>query len=49
VSVRAAAALVALLALSGVALARFGQYIGYPYQPLPNIPYDGRFIFVRVR
>ena len=48
-SVRAAAALVALLALSGVALARFGQYIGYPYHPLPNIPYDGRFTFVRVR
>jgi hypothetical protein len=46
VPIRGATALFALAALTSVA---FGQYIAYPYQPLPNIPYDGRFTFVRVR
>src|SRR5262249_44114097 len=50
--IRAATVVLALTALSGgVALAQFGQVglVGYPYHPLPNIPYDGRFTFVRVR
>ena len=42
---------------SGVALAQrgfndFGDFrglIGPPYRPLKNIPYDGRFTFLRVR
>ncbi|HUC73682.1 MAG TPA: DUF4159 domain-containing protein [Vicinamibacterales bacterium] len=43
-------ALAVLLAMGGAALAQFGfGVIGPPYQPLPNIPYDGRFTFVRVR
>src|SRR5215813_2162478 len=37
---------IVVLGLSVVAL---GQYIGPPYEPLPNVPYDGRFTFVRVR
>ena len=36
----------AIVATGGLALA---QYIAYPYLPLRNIPYDGRFTFVRVR
>src|SRR5439155_800108 len=38
------------LAFSGVALAQFG-FGGFrgSYEPLPNIRYDGRFTFVRVR
>jgi len=39
-------AIVVVLTLGTVALA---QYIGYPYKPLANIPYDGRFTFVRIR
>ncbi|HUK36998.1 MAG TPA: DUF4159 domain-containing protein [Vicinamibacterales bacterium] len=44
------AAAVLVLATAGVALAQFG-FGGFrePYQPLPNIRYDGRFTFVRVR
>jgi Domain of unknown function (DUF4159) len=43
-------ALVAALAMGAVALAQFGfDGIRDPYRPLPNIPYDGRFTFVRVR
>jgi len=43
-------ALVSVLAFSGVALAQFG-FGGFrgSYEPLPNIRYDGRFTFVRVR
>jgi len=37
---------IAVVATGSFALA---QYIGYPYRPQPNIPYDGRFTFVRVR
>src|SRR5215831_19601880 len=39
-----------VLAMSAAALAQFGLG-GFrdAYQPLPNIPYDGRFTFVRVR
>ena len=38
------------LAVSAAAFAQFGSgLVGYPYKPLPNIPYDGRFTFVRVR
>jgi len=37
---------VVVLASAAVALA---QYIGYPYQPLANTAYDGRFTFVRIR
>ena len=41
---------VLVIAMSGAALAQFGLG-GFRdvYQPLPNIPYDGRFTFVRVR
>src|SRR5258708_23067493 len=41
---------VAVVAMGGAALAQFGigGFRGL-YQPLPNIPYDGRFTFVRVR
>jgi uncharacterized protein DUF4159 len=43
-------ALAAVFALSGVAIAQFGFGGSRDfYQPLPNIPYDGRFTFVRVR
>jgi hypothetical protein len=36
--------------MSGAALAQFGfGGIDGSYRPLPNIPYDGRFTFVRVR
>ena len=43
-------ALVSVLAFAGVALAQFGfgDFRGW-YEPLPNIRYDGRFTFVRVR
>ena len=43
-------ALVSVLAFGSVALAQFG-FGGFrgSYKPLPNIPYDGRFTFVRVR
>ena len=39
-----------VLAMSGVALAqfRFDDFRDV-YRPLPNIPYDGRFTFARVR
>src|SRR5262252_5435715 len=38
------------LALSAVTFAQFGfGLVGWPYKPLPNTPYDGRFTFVRVR
>ena len=42
--------LAVVLAMGGVALAQigFGGFNG-SYRPLPNIPYDGRFTFVRVR
>src|SRR5258707_2753503 len=49
---------IALVALAGVAalaqrgfdgLNGFGGGFSWPYKPLPNIPYDGRFTFVRVR
>jgi len=47
------AALVLLLSLAGVSYAQFErefrrEFSG-AYRPLPNIPYDGRFTFVRVR
>jgi hypothetical protein len=47
---RTAAALVAVVVMGGSALAQFG-FGGFRglYEPLPNIPYDGRFTFVRVR
>src|SRR5262249_27121371 len=38
-------ALAACVAIAGA----FAQYVGYPYHPFPNIPYDVRFTFVRVR
>jgi hypothetical protein len=43
-------ALIVVLATSGAALAQFG-FGGFRdlYRPLPNLPYDGRFTFVRVR
>ena len=44
-----AGGIVLALAMSGVALAQFGFGFREPYPPLPNIPYDGRFTFVRVR
>jgi uncharacterized protein DUF4159 len=45
-----AIALGVVLAIGAGALAQFG-FGGFrdAYQPLPNIPYDGRFTFVRVR
>jgi hypothetical protein len=47
---RTIVSLAAVLALGGVALAQFGFRAARDfYQPLPNIPYDGRFTFVRVR
>ncbi len=46
----AIAAFLIALAASAVAFAQFGYgVVGWPYKPLPNIPYDGRFTFVRVR
>ena len=40
----------AVLAVSAAAFAQFGVgAFGDAYQPLPNVPYDGRFTFVRVR
>ena len=49
---RARRAIIALfvLAAGGTAFAQFG-FSGFRgwYQPLPNLPYDGRFTFVRVR
>ena len=46
----AVTAILFALALSAAAFAQFGPgLVGWPYKPLPNIPYDGRFTFVRVR
>ena len=47
---RSTIALAVVLVMGGVALAQFdfGGFNG-SYRPLPNIPYDGRFTFVRVR
>ena len=47
---RTIVALGVVLAFGGIALAqfRFGGARDF-YQPLPNISYDGRFTFVRVR
>src|SRR5262245_20454409 len=42
-------AVVLILAMAGAAAAQFGFGFREPYPPLPNIPYDGRFTFVRVR
>ena len=43
-------AILLALALSAVTSAQFGDgLVGWPYKPLPNTPYDGRFTFVRVR
>ena len=43
-------AILLALASSAVAFAQFGDgLVGWPYKPLPNTPYDGRFTFVRVR
>ena len=44
-------AVVIVGALGGMALAQFGrdEFRGGLYHPLPNIAYDGRFTFVRVR
>ena len=43
-------ALAVVGAMGGVALAQFGfGGLDGSYRPLPNIPYDGRFTFVRVR
>jgi len=39
-------AFIVVLVSSAITLA---QYIGPPYAPLPNVAYDGRFTFVRVR
>ena len=39
------------IALGVVAAQRaggFGRFSGFPFQALPNTPYDGRFTFVRV-
>src|SRR4051812_16229732 len=47
--VRTAGALVLIVATSAVALAQFGGGFREPNPPLPNIPYDGRFTFVRIR
>jgi uncharacterized protein DUF4159 len=39
-----------LLAAGGAVLAQFGfESFRDPYRPTPNVPYDGRFTFVRVR
>jgi len=49
---RTTTALVLLVAVSfaGIALAQFeGRRFDGFYRPLPNIPYDGRFTFARVR
>jgi len=47
---RAAVAIALVLGVAGFALAQFEgrRFDGY-YRPLPNIPYDGRFTFVRIR
>src|SRR5262249_30753504 len=37
------------VAIAAAARAQFGFGFREPYPPLPNIPYDGRFTFVRVR
>src|SRR5436305_9653968 len=39
-----------VVAMTGAAVAQFG-FGGFDgsYRPLPNIPYDGRFTFVRIR
>jgi uncharacterized protein DUF4159 len=44
----AAAALAGVLAAAGAALAQFGFARG-PFHEYPNIPYDGRFTFVRLK
>ena len=44
--------LLLVLATAGAAVAQFGferERFGARYDPLPNIPYDGRFTFARVR
>ncbi len=50
VGARTLIALFIVLAMSGAALAQFGfdSFRG-SYRPLPNVPYDGQFTFVRVR
>ena len=40
---------IAVIVVFGLSVVALGQYIGPPYDPLPNVPYDGRFTFVRVR
>ena len=47
----AAIAVVIVGALGGMAFAQFGldEFRGSLYRPLPNVEYDGRFTFVRVR
>jgi len=49
--VAAVVASIAIVAVSAYAQRGFGGYGGYrmPAGPLPNVPYDGRFTFVRVR
>src|SRR5262245_66277503 len=48
--VRTAIAAILVLLIGGAAVAQFGfERFGSAYRPLPNIPYDGRFTFVRVR
>src|SRR5581483_3414266 len=44
-------ALVVLAAITGVAQRRFGGFGGrwVPFEIEPNVPYDGRFTFVRVK
>src|SRR5438552_8990832 len=44
----AAAALAGVLLAAGAALAQFGFARG-PFHEYPNIPYDGRFTFVRIK
>jgi hypothetical protein len=46
---RRALIMVFAVAASTAALAQFGLGFREPYPPLPNIPYDGRFTFVRIR
>jgi hypothetical protein len=42
--------LAVVVATGSIAAAQFGfPGFGDFYRPLPNIPYDGRFTFVRVR